>query len=158
MPARARCRTVIATPSTTRLLEAQADFFFLGETRDKVKFLLFRRVFSGMLGVTLVHEDAQVTARHIGEVFAEFGLVGNDGLPLDVRSDAAHDVGTLIRTATLDWEFTIDRAAPQEHDAVGSVECGAREVKEAMSLITLELEKAGLSVRRAAVAFEAIAR
>ena len=136
----------------------QADFFFLGETRDKVKFLLCRHVFSGMLGVTLVHEDVQVSARHIREVFAEFGLVGNDGPPLDVRSDAAHDVGALIRRATLDREFTIDRAAPQEHDTVGSVERGVREVKEPMSVITLELEKVGLSVRRTAVAFEALAR
>ena len=51
-----------------RLLEVQADFFFLGETRDKVKFLLCRHVFSGMLGVTLVHEDVQVSARRICEV------------------------------------------------------------------------------------------
>ena len=142
-------------PARERLLEVQADFFFLGETRDKVKFLLFRHVFTGMLGVTLVHEDVQVTARHIREVFAEFGLVGN---PLDVRSDAAHDVGALIRRATLDREFTIDRAAPQEHDTVGSVERGVREVKEAMSVISLELEKVGLSVRRTAVAFEALAK
>ena len=79
----------------------------------------------------------QVTARHIREVFAEFGLVRNDGLPLDVRSDAAHDVCTLIRKVTLDREFTIDRAAPQNNDTVGSVERGVGEVvKEAMSVIT----------------------
>ena len=144
-------------PVRERLLEVQADFFFLGETHDKAKFLLFRHVFSGMLGVTLVHEDVQVTARHIREVFAEFGL-GNDGPPLDVRSDAAHDVGALIRRATLDREFTIDRAAPQEHDTVGSVERGVREVKEAMSVIILEVEKAGLTIRRTAVASEALAR
>ena len=54
--------------------------------------------------------------------------------------------------------FTIDRAAPQEHDTVGSVERGVREVKEAMSVIILEVEKAGLSIRRTAVASEALAR
>ena len=43
-----------------RVLEIQVDFFFLGTH----KFVLFRQVMTGLLGVTAVSEDTRVTEPH----------------------------------------------------------------------------------------------
>ena len=42
------------------MLEIQVDFFFLGTH----KFVLFRQVMTGLLGVTAVSEDTRVTEPH----------------------------------------------------------------------------------------------
>ena len=46
-----------------RILEVQVDFFFLGLVESKFKMILLRQVFSGLLGVTAVSENVQVTGQ-----------------------------------------------------------------------------------------------
>ena len=43
---------------------------FLGES--KFKMILLRQVFSGLLGVTAVSENVQVTGQHLRQILAEF--------------------------------------------------------------------------------------
>ena len=49
----------------------------------------------------------------------------------------------------------MNKAGPQNHDTVGSVERGVREVKEALAVLRLELAKAGLDLVDSLVAWEA---
>ena len=58
-----------------RILEVQVDFFFLGLVESKFKMILLRQVFSGLLGVTAVSENVQVTGQHLRQILAEFGLL-----------------------------------------------------------------------------------
>ena len=53
-----------------RILEVQVDFFFLGLVESKFKMILLRQVFSGLLGVTAVSENVQVT----GSICVKFWL------------------------------------------------------------------------------------
>ena len=55
-----------------RILEVQVDFFFLGLVESKFKMILLRQVFSGLLGVTAVSENVQVTGQHLRQILAEF--------------------------------------------------------------------------------------
>ena len=52
----------------------------------------------------------------------------------------------------------MNKAGPQNHDTVGSVERGVREVKEALAVLRLELAKAGLDLVDSLVAWEAASR
>ena len=72
---------------------------------------------------------------------AEFGVSGSHGPPIDIRTDAATDVGELLRRSAINREFTVSRAGPQEHNVVGSAERGVREIKEAIAVVRLELAK-----------------
>ena len=72
-----------------RILEVQVDFFFLGLVESKFKMILLRQVFSGLLGVTAVSENVQVTGQHLRQILAEFGLLETlEGPPVDFRTDA----------------------------------------------------------------------
>ena len=84
---------------------------------------------TGLLGVTAVSEDIRVTGSHIRQILAEFSFVGGEGPPIDFRTDAAPDVTALIQRSGIPREYTVTRAGPQNHDSVGSVERGVREVK-----------------------------
>ena len=117
------------------------DFFFLGSVSSKHKFIVMRQVLTGLLGATAVTPNLQVTAQHIRQILAEFGVTGSDGPPIDIRTDAATDVGELLRRSAINREFTVSRAGPQEHNVVGSAERGVREIKEAISVVRLELAK-----------------
>ena len=81
-----------------RILEVQVDFFFLGLVESKFKMILLRQVFSGLLGVTAVSENVQVTGQHLRQILAEFGLLETlEGPPVDFRTDAQDEVGTVLR-------------------------------------------------------------
>ena len=58
-----------------RILEVQVDFFFLGLVETKFKMIVFRQVFSGLLGVTAVSENFQVTGQHVRQILADFGFL-----------------------------------------------------------------------------------
>ena len=142
-----------------RILEVQVDFFFLGLVESKFKMILLRQVFSGLLGVTAVSENVQVTGQHLRQILAEFGLLETlEGPPVDFRTDAQDEVGTVLRRSGLPREYTVNKAGPQNHDTVGSVERGVREVKEALAVLCLELAKAGLDLVDSLVAWEAASR
>ena len=142
-----------------RILEVQVDFFFLGLVESKFKMILLRQVFSGLLGVTAVSENVQVTGQHLRQILAEFGLLETlEGPPVDFRTDAQDEVGTVLRRSDLPREYTVNKAGPQNHDTVGSVERGVREVKEALAVLRLELAKAGLDLVDSLVAWEAASR
>ena len=66
--------------------------------------------------------------------------------------------GTVLRRSGLPREYTVNKAGPQNHDTVGSVERGVREVKEALAVLRLELAKAGLDLVDSLVAWEAASR
>ena len=121
--------------------------------------ILLRQVFSGLLGVTAVSENVQVTGQHLRQILAEFGLLETlEGPPVDFRTDAQDEVGTVLRRFGLPREYTVNKAGPQNHDTVGSVERGVREVKEALAVLRLELAKAGLDLVDSLVAWEAASR
>ena len=121
--------------------------------------ILLRQVFSGLLGVTAVSENVQVTGQHLRQILAEFGLLETlEGPPVDFRTDAQDEVGTVLRRSGLPREYTVNKAGPQNHDTVGSVERGVREVKEALAVLRLELAKAGLDLVDSLVAWEAASR
>ena len=142
-----------------RILEVQVDFFFLGLVESKFKMILLRQVFSGLLGVTAVSENVQVTGQHLRQILSEFGLLETlEGPPVDFRTDAQDEVGTVLRRSGLPREYTVNKAGPQNHDTVGSVERGVREVKEALAVLRLELAKAGLDLVDSLVAWEAASR
>ena len=85
-----------------RILEVQVDFFFLGLVESKFKMILLRQVFSGLLGVTAVSENVQVTGQHLRQILAEFGLLETlEGPPVDFRIDAQDEVGTVLRRSGL---------------------------------------------------------
>ena len=141
-----------------RLLEVQVDFLFLGTVGSQYKFLLFRHCFSGLLGVCAVSENVDTTGQHVRQILAEFGLLSGDPKPIDFRSDASDELGTTLRRAGIPREFTVNKAGPQNHDTVGSVERGVREVKEALAVLRLELGKAGVDVVNSLVGWEASSR
>ena len=121
-----------------RILEVQVDFFFLGLVESKFKMILLRQVFSGLLGVTAVSENVQVTGQHLRQILAEFGLLETlEGPPVDFRTDAQDEVGTVLRRSGLPREYTVNKAGPQNHDTVGSVERGVREVKGSSCCLAL---------------------
>ena len=105
-------------PKRERILEIQVDFFFLGSVSSKHKFIVMRQVLTGLLGATAVTPNLQVTAQHIRQILAEFGVTGSDGPPIDIRTDAATDVGELLRRSAINREFTVSRAGPQEHNVL----------------------------------------
>ena len=141
-------------PMRERVLEIQVDFFFLGTH----KLVLFRQVMTGLLGVTAVSEDIRVTGSHIRQILAEFSLVGGEGPPIDFRTDAAPDVTALIQRSGIPREYTVTRAGLQNHDSVGSVERGVREVKEGIATIQLELAKENCDLQDSLAGWEACAR
>ena len=141
-------------PMRERVLEIQVDFFFLGTH----KLVLFRQVMTGLLGVTAVSEDIRVTGSHIRQILTEFSLVGGEGPPIDFRTDAAPDVTALIQRSGIPREYTVTRAGPQNHDSVGSVERGVREVKEGIATIRLELAKENCDLQDSLAGWEACAR
>ena len=145
-------------PRRERILEIQADFFFLGRVSNKYKFLLFRQVLSGLLGTTAVGPNVNVTAQQIRQILVEFGVSGSDGPPIDIRTDAATDVGELLRRSSINREFTLSRAGPQEHNVIGSAERGVREVKEAIAVVRLELAKHQLDIVDSLVGWDGICR
>ena len=101
----------------------------------------------------------QVTGQHLRQILAEFGLLETlEGPPVDFRTDAQDEVGTVLRRSGLPREYTVNKAGPQNHDTVGSVERGVREVKEALAVLRLELAKAGLDLVDSLVAWEAASR
>ena len=85
-------------------------------------------------------------AQHVRQILAEFGLLSGDPKPIDFRSDASDELGTTLRRAGIPREFTVSKAGPQNHDTVGSVERGVRELKEGLAVLRLELGKAGVDV------------
>ena len=142
-----------------RVLEIQVDFFFLGIVESKFKMIVFRQVFSGLLGVTAVSENFQVTGQHVRQILAEFGLLEtSDGPPVDFRTDAQSEVGVTLRRCGLPLQYTINKAGPQNHDTIGGAERGVREIKEGLSVLRLELQKANLDLRDTLTAWEAAAR
>ena len=74
------------------------------------------------------------------------------------RSDASDELGTTLRRAGIPREFTVSKAGPQNHDTVGSVERGVRELKEGLAVLRLELGKAGVDVVNSLVGWEASSR
>ena len=58
------------------------DFFFLGSVSSKHKFIVMRQVLTSLLGATAVTPNLQVTAQHIRQILAEFGVTGSDGPPI----------------------------------------------------------------------------
>ena len=88
----------------------------------------------------------------------EFGVSGSDGPPIDIRTDAATDVGELLRRSAINREFTLSRAGPQEHNVIGSAERGVREVKEAIAVVRLELAKHQLDIVDSLVGWDGICR
>ena len=145
-------------PKRERILEIQVDFFFLGSVSSKHKFIVMRQVLTGLLGATAVTPNLQVTAQHIRQILAEFGVTGSDGPPIDIRTDAATDVGELLRRSAINREFTVSRAGPQEHNVVGSAERGVREIKEAISVVRLEFAKHQLDIVDSMVGWDGICR
>ena len=118
----------------------------------------FDRFFSGLLGTTAVGPNVNVTAQQIRQILVEFGVSGSDGPPIDIRTDAATDVGELLRRLGMNWEFTLSRAGPQEHNVIGSAERGVREVKEAIAVVRLELAKHQLDIVDSLVGWDGICR
>ena len=59
--------------------------------------------------------------------------MSGDPKPIDFRSDASDELGTTLRRAGIPREFTVSKAGPQNHDTVGSVERGVRELKEGLA-------------------------
>ena len=68
----------------------------------KYKFLLLRQVLSGLLGTTAVGPNVNITAQQIRQNLVEFGVSGSDGPPIDIRTDAATDVGENFYTSVSD--------------------------------------------------------
>ena len=131
---------------------------FLGTVGSQYKFLLFRHCFSGLLGVCAVSENLDTTGQHVRQILAEFGLLSGDPKPIDFRSDASDELGTTLRRAGIPREFTVSKAGPQNHDTVGSVERGVRELKEGLAVLRLELGKAGVDVVNSLVGWGASSR
>ena len=77
---------------------------------------------------------------------------------IDFRTDAAPDVTALIQRSGIPREYTVTRAGPQNHDSVGSVERGVREVKEGIATIRLELAKENCDLQDSLAGWEACAR
>ena len=111
-----------------------------------------------LTGATAVTPNLQVTAQHIRQILAEFGVSGSDGPPIDIRTDAATDVGELLRRSAINREFTVSRAGPQEHNVVGSAERGVREIKVAVAVVRLELAKHQLDIVDSMVGWDGICR
>ena len=85
---------------------SSGGFFFLGLVESKFKMILLRQVFSGLLGVTAVSENVQVTGQHLRQILAEFGLLETlEGPPVDFRTDAQDEVGTVLRRSGLPREY-----------------------------------------------------
>ena len=103
-------------------------------------------------------ENVDTTGQHVRQILAAFGLLSGDPTPIDFRSAASAELGTTLRRAGIPREFTVNKAGPQNHDTVGSVERGVREVKEALAVLRLELEKAGVDVVNSLVGWEASSR
>ena len=141
-----------------RLLEVQVDFMYLGSVGVQYKFLLFRHCFSGLLGVAAVSENVDTTGQHVRQIMAEFGLLSGDATPIDFRSDASDELGTTLRRAGIPRAFTVNKAGPQRHNTVGSIERGVRELKEAIAVLRLELRKAGVDVVNSLIGWEASSR
>ena len=100
-----------------------------------------------------------MTGQHLRQILAEVGLLETlEGPPVDFRTDAQDEVGTVLRRSGLPREYTVNKAGPQNHDTVGSEERGVREVKEALAVLRLELAKAGLDLVDSLVAWEAASR
>eukprot|EP00434_Breviolum_minutum_P033958 symbB.v1.2.030050.t1/scaffold3346.1/size69245/5 len=112
----------------------------------------------GLLGTTAVGPNVNVTAQQIRQILVEFGVSGSDGPPIDIRTDAATDVGELLRRSAINREFTLSRAGPQEHNVIGSAERGVREVKEAIAVARLELAKHQLDIVDSLVGWDGICR
>ena len=64
----------------------------------------------------------------------------------------------LIQRSGIPREYTVTRAGPQNHDSVGSVERGVREVKEGIATIRLELAKENCDLQDSLAGWEACAR
>ena len=62
-----------------RSMEVQADFLFLGLEESKFKFIVLRHSFSGLLGVSAVHENIMVTAQNLKQILSEFAI-GDGGM------------------------------------------------------------------------------
>ena len=103
-------------------------------------------------------ENVDTTGQHVRQILAEFGLLSGDPKPIDFRSDASDELGTTLRRAGIPREFTVNKAGHQNHDTVGSVERGVREVKEALAILRLELRKAGVDVVNSLVGWDASSR
>ena len=141
-----------------RLLKVQVDFMYLGSAGVQYKFLLFRHCFSGLLGVAAVSENVDTTGQHVRQIMAESGLLSGDATPIDFRSDASDEIGTTLRRAGIPRPFTVNKAGPQRHNTVGSIERGVRELKEAIAVLRLELRKAGVDVINSLIGWESSSR
>ena len=76
-----------------RILEVQEDFFFLGLVENKFKMIVFRQVFSGLLGVTAVSKNFQVTGQHVFLLSLDFlkhlmGLQSTSGRTPRAKSES----------------------------------------------------------------------
>ena len=71
---------------------------------------------------------------------------------------AHQDTWALIQRSGQPREYTVTRAGPQNHDSVGSVERGVREVKEGIAVIRLELVKENCDLQDSLAGWEACAR
>ena len=60
-------------------MEVQADFLFLGLEESKFKVIVLRQSFSGLLGVSAVHENIMVTAQNLKQILSEFAI-GDGGM------------------------------------------------------------------------------
>ena len=83
-------------------------------------------------------ENVDTTAQHVRQIMAESGLLSGYAMALDFRSDASEEIGATLRRAGIPRPFTVNKAGPQNHNIVGSIERGVRELKEAIAVLRLE--------------------
>ena len=133
-------------PMRERMLEIQMDFFFPGAHKYDRSSWRHRC------------ERGHPRDWHIRQILSEISLVGGEGPPIDFRTDAASDVTALIQRSGIPREYTVTGAGPQNHDSVGSVERGVREVKEGIATIRLELAKENCDLQDSLAGWEACAR
>ena len=133
--------------------EVVADFFFLSFTgeervsvrRDNLRVLILVERMSSMVGAVLTTESV-IRARHeIIMWLREFGLVsGSTSVLLSTDSESA--VSDLVGTAASEFTFSVRKAGPQQHEAVGAAERAVRKVKEALQTLRSDLNAEGLDV------------
>ncbi|CAE7234113.1 gcy-14, partial [Symbiodinium microadriaticum] len=127
-----------------------ADFFFLSFTgeervsvrRDNLRVLILVERMSSMVGAVLTTESV-IRARHeIIMWLREFGLVsGSTSVLLSTDSESA--VSDLVGTAASEFTFSVRKAGPQQHEAVGAAERAVRKVKEALQTLRSDLNAEG---------------
>ncbi len=133
--------------------EIQADFAYLsskGEMTDEevdrcFKVLVLVELSSNCTCFVLVDQDLQSTRSSVAQWLECIGTSSSKS-SIVLHTDAERAVGQLVSRVPSNFTFTIRRATPQQHRSVGGAERGVRRLKENLSVLRADLNKAGVDI------------